>query len=73
MIHRPRRFADLVPDLAAPDQADDDAGADDEGEDEPVSRVPVRGPPPDDRLRVGIVEKGEGEELGDEGVFDREH
>lgn len=60
---------DLVRNLASSDQADDDARTDDEGQHEPVDGIPARCPAPVCRARVDIIEKVEGEELGDERVF----
>ena len=64
--------ADGVDDLLTADQAGDNAGANNEGQNKSVHSVPVRGTAGGGGPSIVVVEEGEGEELADQGVLDRE-
>lgn len=64
--------ADGVGDLLTADQAGNNAGAHHEGQDEPVHAVPVGSPADGSGTRIVVVEEGEGAELADQGILDRE-
>lgn len=67
-----RKLANLVGDLTSSNKRDDNGRADNEGENESVDAVPRRGPATLACTAVGVVEEVEGQELRDQGVFDRE-
>jgi hypothetical protein len=67
-----RQLVDAVCDLASTDQGNDNAGADNECQDEAVDSVPWRGPASLGGATVCIVKEVEGDELGNQSVFNRE-
>lgn len=56
----------------ATNEGGDNAGSDNKGEDEAVHAVPVRSKSAAGSTGIVVVQEGEGEELGDEGVLDGE-
>lgn len=64
--------ADGVGDLLTADQAGHNAGTDNKGQHKPVHSVPVRGTATGGGPRIIVVEEGEGAELADQGVLDRQ-
>lgn len=71
-VGRTRQLVDTVGDLASANQRDDNTGTDDECQDEAVYSIPRRGPAPLASAAVRVVEEVESDELGDQGVFNRE-
>lgn len=64
------KFAHSVRDLSSAYERKDNGCSDNECEDETVHTVPGRSPATLGGTAIGIVEEVEGQELGDEGVFD---
>jgi hypothetical protein len=67
-----RQLVDAVGDLASTDQRHDDAGAHNERQDEAVDSIPRRSPASLGGATVCVVEEVEGDELGNQSVFNRE-
>lgn len=67
-----RQLVDAVCDLTSTDQRHNNAGAHNECQDEAVNSVPWRRPASLGGATVCVVEEVEGDELGDQSVFNRE-
>jgi len=71
-VSRTRQLVNAVCDLASTDQGHDNAGAHNECQDEAIDSVPWRSPAPLGGATVCVVEEVEGDELGDQSVFNGE-
>lgn len=69
-IRRTRRPPNAIRNLAPSDQTNNNRGADNERQHKAINAVPGRSPAAGFGAHVGVVEEVEGEELGNEGVFD---